>query len=365
MDHAVMRMQPSQIPAPKLHANVLVLHVGGTIGMKASARGFVPEREHLQQLVSAHPQLRDPAQSGLQMPMSPSGVRVAYEIVEYDPLLDSSNMDMRDWAKIAEDIATQMDAYDGFVILHGTDTMAYSASALSFLLENLAKPVILTGSQLPLSLSRNDAVDNLQGALYLAGHLTIPEVCLYFRSKLFRGNRAQKQDARSFDAFVSGNFPPLVHMGVDIEVRTEIALAIPTEPFRVHTKMSEQVAALRLFPGITPEILANFLRPPLRGLVIETYGAGNGPDKNAELLRVLREATDRGVVIVNCTQCQRGRVTTSYATGRALADAGVISGADMTPEASLAKLSFLLGQHEDHAAIATQLQQNLRGELTQ
>jgi lysophospholipase len=233
------------------------------------------------------------------------------------------------------------------------------------MLENLGKTVILTGSQIPLGMARNDAIDNLLGALTIAGHYEIPEVCLYFRNKLFRGNRTQKQDAAGFDAFQSGNFAPLVEVGIDIEVHWDALLSPTGAPFSVATTMNPNVAALRLFPGITAETIANFMRPPLEGVVLETYGSGNAPDRRRDFLDALRAATDRGLVIVNCTQCHKGTVSTTYAAGTALAEAGVIGGADLTPEAALTKLSYLLGKGLPPDEVRRKMQQSMRGELTE
>ncbi len=353
-------------------ARVLVLYAGGTIGMKASGRGYVPSPGYLAEQLARLPQFHDaslPVQQDdgrpvFVTPPSREGRRVSLTVKEYEPLLDSSNMGMEDWARIAEDVGRHDAEFDAFVVLHGTDTMAYSASALSFMLENLSKTVILTGSQIPLTTARTDALDNLLGALTIAGHFEIPEVCLYFCHKLLRGNRAQKQDASGFDAFWSGNFPPLVEVGIDIKAKWDLILQPTGEPLHVQTKMNPNVAALRLFPGITAETLANFLRPPLEGVVLETYGSGNAPDRRRDLLDALRAATDRGVVIVNCTQCHKGTVSATYAAGIALAEAGVIGGADLTPEAALTKLSYLLAKGLSPTDIRSQMQLNLRGELT-
>jgi lysophospholipase len=297
-------------------------------------------------------------------PISRYGRRVRYDILEYAPLLDSSNMGLEDWVKIARDIERHYDAYDAFIVLHGTDTMAYTASALSFMLENLGKTVILTGSQIPLAEARSDAIGNVLGALTIAGHYEIPEVCLYFDNRLMRGNRTQKTDASGLAAFASGNAPPLVEVGIEVKVEWDRILAPPTRPFRVNPITHQAVAALRLFPGISAEMITNVLRPPTEGLVLESFGAGNAPDHRADFLDALRAGTDRGVVIVNVTQCQRGAVTTDYATGAALADVGVIGGADMTPEAALTKLAWLLSQGLPRAEVARLMQSNLRGELT-
>lgn len=345
-------------------ANVLVIYTGGTIGMRDAPGGYVPAPNYLGQQLERMAQFHDASRPRLTMPPSRFGRRVHYDIHEYDPLLDSSNMGMDDWARIAADVGANYDAYDAFVVLHGTDTMAYTASALSFMLENLKKTVILTGSQIPLTQLRNDAIGNLLGALTIAGHYEIPEVCLYFCNKLLRGNRSQKLDASGFDAFGSTNHQALVDVGIDIAVHWNVLCAPSEGAFRVQTSMSRNVAALRLFPGITPEILGNFLRPPLQGLVMETFGSGNAPDRDRALLDALEAASERGVVIVNCTQCLKGTVSGAYATGRALADAGVVPGADMTPEAALTKLSYLLGQGLEPAEVRAQMQRNLRGEMT-
>lgn len=346
-------------------ARVLVLYTGGTLGMKQGPRGYSPAAGYLAELMEKLPPVHDPAMPRFTTPISRFGRRVHYEVLEFDPLLDSSNMGMEDWARIAREIESHYAAYDAFIVVHGTDTMAYTAAALSFMLENLGKPVILTGSQIPLAQMRNDALGNLLGALTIAGHYEIPEVCLYFHEQLLRGNRARKVDASGFDAFASGNFPPLVTVGVDIDVDWGRVLPAPKQPLKVRTGMNPNVAALRLFPGITAGIIANFLRPPLQGLVIETYGEGNAPDRRRDFLDALREGSDRGILIVNCTQCLRGAVSARYATGKALSEAGVIGGADLTPEAALTKLSFLLGQGLPAAEVKRMMGQSLRGELNE
>ncbi len=343
---------------------VLIIYTGGTIGMKDSPRGYAPAPGFLGEQLAAMPQFHDRSMPSLTTPLSRYGRRVHYQILEYDPLLDSSNMGMEDWVKIAGDIERNYHDFDAFIVLHGTDTMAYTAAALSFMLENLGKTVILTGSQIPIAESRNDAIDNVLGALTIAGHYEIPEVCLYFDNKLLRGNRAQKTDASGFGAFQSGNFPPLVDVGIDIHVEWERVMAPPSRLFRVRPITNGNVAALRLFPGISAEMIHNVLQPPLAGLVLESFGAGNAPDQRKDFLEALRAGSERGVVIVNVTQCQRGTVTTDYAAGTALAEVGIIGGADMTPEAALTKLSYLLSQDLERAEVVRLIQTNLRGELT-
>jgi L-asparaginase type I len=273
-------------------------------------------------------------------------------------------MSRADWVAIAEDIRARYADWDAFVVLHGTDTMAYTASALSFMLEGLDKTVVLTGSQIPLSTVRNDAVDNLQGALFLAGHYDLPEVCIFFNGKLLRGNRATKVDALGLDAFRSGNLVPLGQVGVRVDIRWDLVIQPDGQGLRIQPITHGDVVALRLFPGISPSTLEQVLAPPLAGLVLETYGSGNGPDDPA-FLGVLRQAVDRGVVIVNVTQCQKGHVNAEYAAGRALGDAGVVAGADMTPEAALTKLQWLLSSRRTAAEVRSDVGRSLRGELTE
>jgi 60kDa lysophospholipase len=219
------------------------------------------------------------------------------------PLLDSSNMTMEDWVKIATDIEVNYRLFDAFIVLHGTDTMAYTASALSFMLENLGKTVIITGSQVPLSEVRNDAVDNLLNALTIAGHFVIPEVTLCFDNKIFRGNRCSKVNALDFSAFDSPNLRPLVNVGIYIDVSwQDVWKPRSIDRFSAHKKMQPSVASLRLFPGITEATVRAFLSPPICGVVLETYGSGNAPSNRPELLKIIQEACERGIIIVNCSQ---------------------------------------------------------------
>jgi L-asparaginase len=329
-----------------------ILNTGGTIGMRRTENGYAPEPGFLGEQIAEMPELSHPSMPELVLD-------------ELDELLDSANMMPSDWSRIARDVADRYDDYDGFVVIHGTDTMAYTASALSFLLEGLAKPVILTGSQVPLCEVRSDARTNLITSLLIASSFRIPEVCLFFGDRLFRGNRAVKVSADGFDAFDSPNYPPLGTVGVDIDVNWNRVRMSQRSRLTLHEIGSPYVGALRLFPGISAELVQNALQPPLQGLVLEAYGVGNAPERNTAFLNALEEACSRGVVIVNCTQCLSGTVDLSgYATGSALARAGVISGYDMTAEAALTKLAFLFSQGLEPVAAKEQMQQNLRGEMT-
>lgn len=330
---------------------ILIINTGGTISAIKSKRGYEPALGYVQ---SALAQI--PALNHLEMP--------AYQIKEYQPLLDSSNMTVSDWNRIANDIAENYHNFDGFIVFHGTDTMAYTASALSFMLENLAKPVIVTGSQIPLSEVRNDAIDNVITSLWLCAHQPLNEVCIYFNQKLLRGNRAQKISTQRFDAFDSPNFPHLAKIGIDIELQKELLLAAPNRAFQLQTISPQCIANFRLFPGFATKVLDYILQEPLRGLILETYGAGNAQNNDPHFLKLLKEACDRGVVIVNCSQCQQGRVEMSqYATGYTLKLAGLISGQDMTPEAAHCKLLYLFSKNLDTQQVKTLMAKNLCGEL--
>jgi len=336
-----------------LRKRVYVAYTGGTIGMKRTRNGYEPRAGYLQELMDAIPELHHAS-----MP--------SFTIHEYDPLLDSSNMTPAQWVEIARDLAANYGRYDGFVVVHGTDTMAYTASALPFMLHGLGKPVIITGSQIPLCEVRNDARENLITSLMIAAEYAIPEVCLYFGGKLLRGCRAVKVSASGFAAFDSPNFPPLGTVGIDIDINWELVRKpTRTKTLSVRELAAPVVSALRLFPGISPELVRNVLRPPLQGLVLEAYGVGNGPDQDRAFIDALHEATKRGVVIVDCTQCLEGKVDLAeYAAGSALARAGVISGFDMSAEAALAKLYYLFSRGHSPEKVKREMQRDLCGELT-
>jgi L-asparaginase len=335
---------------------ILVLYTGGTIGMVESEDGYVPASGTLQALLDDRPSFRaDDVPS--------------YEVHEFDPLLDSANMTPADWLEIAEAIRTRYEAYDGFLVVHGTDTMAFTASALSFMLHPLDKPVLLTGAQLPLDETRTDAQGNLLTSLLLLGSFfeRLSGVHLFFHDRLFRGNRVTKVNADSFAAFDSPNFPTVGTAGIDLEIEWD-RVPTPHSPPRTPTVTelgTATVSAFRLFPGLEAASLENVLAPPVQGVVLECFGAGNAPDQNEAFLDALRRATERGVVLVAVPQPLRGTADLDlYATGQALADAGVVSGYDLTTEAALAKLYYLFEQDHAPEAVRRLVQENLRGELT-
>lgn len=319
--------------------------------MQKSEHGYIPVAGFMKQQLEKMPEFHRS-----EMP--------EFSFHEYCPLIDSADMTPADWQKIADDIGKNYDDYDGFVILHGTDTMAYTASALSFMLENLAKPVIVTGSQIPLTELRSDGQTNLLNALHIAANYPINEVTLFFNNLLLRGNRSTKSHADGFNAFTSPNLSPLLEAGINIQVNHEHSVTEPKGAFKVHTIGEQPVAIIMMYPGISPEVIANALKQPVNAMILLTFGVGNAPQSPA-LLANLKKATERGVVVVNLTQCLAGKVNMGgYATGNALAEAGVISGFDMTPEAALAKLHYLLSQNLPVEQIRTLIQQNIRGELS-
>ena len=339
--------------------SILVIYTGGTIGMvKDKVSGALVPLDFSQ--VSRHvPELAH------------AGIRV--EAVSFEDPIDSSDVTPRHWRSLATTIQQSMDRFDGFVVLHGTDTMAYSASALSFMLEGLQKPVIFTGSQLPIGIPRTDGRENLLSALMLAAHTnegepTVQEVAVYFGNCLYRGNRTHKQSAQSLQALVSPNHPALVEAGVEFQVNHNSLWKSPQtsqSPFRVHLGMRTEVAWISLFPGMPLDWFKKALEwEDLRGMVLATFGSGNAPTSNV-LRDLLRASRDRGLTMINVTQCGHGGVHPEmYATSHMLAGCGVIPGRDMTTEAALTKLMHVLAITDDDEHIRELMTANLRGELT-
>jgi len=345
-------------------AKVLIIYSGGTIGMEKTVHGYAPVLGSLQKTMKSNRIFQDPDCAQGIMPKNLEGRHTQYRILEYDPLLDSSSMTPRNWVSIAKDIIKHYKEYDGFVVLHGTDTMAYTASALSFMLGNIDKPVVITGSQIPIAELRSDATENLLGSLLVAGHCRIPEVTLFFRSKLFRGSRTRKCATSCLEAFDSPNLGPLAVLGIDVEVNRDLVLPAPRAPLIPRITPCEDVAIVQLFPGIRPAVIAASLAAPVRGAVLLTFGAGNAPESK-EFLGALSEACDRGVVIVNISQCGKGGVNMEcYAAGSGLSKAGVIGGGDMTIEATLCKLMIVLGTTTSSEAARAMMKRNVCGEMS-
>lgn len=289
------------------------------------------------------------------------------DTIQFDPIIDSSDMNVEVWLRLAALIEEKYDSYGGFVILHGTDTMSYTASALSFLLENLGKPVIITGSQLPLGMIRTDGRENIISALEIAANEQVPigEVCIFFENKLFRGNRTTKFNAEHFEAFYSGNYPSLAKVGINITYKQHLLRSITSEPLKVYKKMCDKVIIVKIHPALKKEYLETFLSiKDLRGVILETYGSGNAPTADW-FINTIKHTIERGVVVLNVTQCKAGSVVMGhYEASRELLNMGVVSGGDITTEAALAKLMFVLGNYADKKEIRERLQADLRGEIT-
>ncbi len=334
---------------------ILIIYTGGTIGM-----------------------VNDP-QSGTLIPFDfgqiqqnvPELARLNYdlEVHSFDPILDSSNMDAEVWVELARIIEKNYNAFDGFVILHGSDTMAYTASALSFMLENLAKPVVLTGSQLPIGEIRTDAKENLITALEIAatkkhGVSRVPEVCIYFDYKLFRGNRSIKYNSDKFEAFQSPNYPILAEAGVHLTFFRNYIQKPPKGEFGINDQLNTNIGVLKLYPGISRQAVEAITTSSVDAIVLETFGSGNTSTAKW-FLTCLMNATEQGKVIVDISQCQAGSVELGkYETSRKLQQMGILSGYDMTFEATITKLMFLLGKGLEPSELRLLMEQSLRGELS-
>jgi len=338
---------------------VLIINTGGTIGMVNSEEGnpLSPLRpaQNWHEIAKEHPILD----------------RFSTDYYQFSPLIDSSDMNPEMWKKIAEVIAENYSKYRGFVVLHGTDTMAYTSSALSFMLKNLNKPVVFTGSQVPLQNSRSDALQNLITAIQIAGNeiygvRMVPEVCVFFRDTLLRGNRVRKMDATNYFGFSTPNYPSLGEAGGDLRIRRNRLLPAGKGEFYIDTDLEERVILLEIFPGLKVEYIKNIFESnsDIRGVVIKTYGNGNAPT-NDEFIEVMEYINSKGIVVVNITQCTTGTVKMGlYEASARLLDAGVVSGLDLTPEAALAKLMHLLGKIEDVELIKRLIQVDICGEQT-
>lgn len=340
-------------------SSILLIYTGGTIGMKEDPKDLTLKPFDFDQILSEVPELS----------------KYAFKLDSYtfDPLIDSSDVEPSMWQSLAALVKQEYEEYDGFVILHGTDTMAFSASALSFMLDDLEKPVVFTGSQLPIGRPRTDGKENLISAVEIAsakddhGNAMVPEVCIFFDSMLIRGNRATKMNAENFDAFQSPNYPPLAEAGINIRYSQRM-IDYPAEhgrPLVVHPELDTRVSILKVHPGITPQVVRNILLgPETRAVIIETYGSGNALSKEW-FISIVREASRLGKILVNVTQCPCGSVNMDiYATGKKLKDAGVVSGYDSTTESMLAKLFHLMGTHTENEDVKRLLSENLKGEIS-
>ncbi|WP_260625653.1 asparaginase [Hymenobacter sediminicola] len=348
-----MPTDPDNLP----EATVLVIYTGGTVGMAYNKRGeLVPM--NFEQIRKKMPELRQ--------------LNMQVEVQSLSQPIDSSNVTIADWLRIAALIQGNYARYDGFVVLHGTDTMAYSAAALSFLLENLGKAVVFTGAQVPVGRIRTDARRNLITALEIAAArhpmartVRVPEVCIFFNDVLIRGNRAKKVESQQYNAFRSENYPPLARAGIELDFDDKQIRLLPAAHLHAHQRLDDRVTILPLFPGITERMVrAQLEAADLRGAIIETYGSGNAPTA-PWFLQCLREATDRGVQLLNVSQCEEGRVMQGrYETSAYLTDLGVLGGDDITREAAITKLMFVLGLERSAAETRRLLTHDLRGEIT-
>lgn len=344
----------------KENTSILLVYTGGTIGMKQDPVTFDLRPFDFSQILEEVPELRK------------FGYRI--DTYSFDPVIDSSDVDIEFWKRLAHLIEEHYDSYDGFVILHGTDTMSFSASAMSFMLGDIEKPVVFTGSQLPIGMLRTDGKENLISSIEIAaskdsdGHPMVPEVCIYFESQLYRGNRTTKYTAENFRAFRSANYPVLAEVGIHIRFNTAF-IRYPEKwgrPLRVTYDLDPSVLIIKVIPGMKQELLDSLFNVEgIRAVILETYGSGNAPS-GKWFTDSIKKAIDRGLIVLNITQCLAGRVDMdTYSTGKSLKNIGVTGGGDCTTEAAVAKLFFLLGQYSDNETIVKFLKKNMRGELTE
>ena len=341
------------------NTSILLIYTGGTIGMKQDPVSFDLRPFDFSQILEEMPELR----------------KFGYNIDTYsfNPVIDSSDVDIPFWKHLAELLEKNYKKYDGFVILHGTDTMSFSASAISFMLENNEKPIIFTGSQLPIGMPRTDGKENLISAVEIAaakdkdGHAVVPEVCIYFDNMLMRGNRATKINSDNFRAFRSENLPPLAEAGISIRYNTQLIRKPDSWDLKptFHKHLDTRVSILKMHPGITPDVVKHILcSTETRAVIMETYGAGNAPTKDW-FVNIVKESAGMGKILMNVTQCIAGSVNMDiYATGKSLKEAGVMNGYDSTTEGALGKLFYLMGLFQDNLLVKSMLELDLRGEIS-
>ena len=341
-----------------MDTSILLIYTGGTIGMKIDPQTQALAPFDFSHIMEEVPELK----------------KFGYKLDSYsfDPVIDSSDADIPFWQELVRIIEINYNKYDGFVVLHGTDTMSYTASALSFMLENLGKPVIFTGSQLPIGMLRTDGKENLISSIEIAAakddeeRALVPEVCIYFESQLYRGNRTTKYNAENFRAFRSANYPVLADVGIHIRFNPDL-IRYPKwgKDFKVHYDMDPNVAIVKIVPGMSVNNISILNKVEgLRAVILETFGSGNAPT-NGKFIDAVRQLVDNGIIVVNVSQCHAGRVDMdAYATGKEQKKIGVVSGEDSTIEAALAKLYFLLGKYPDNNDVRVNMSKNIRGEIS-